>query len=85
MAKEKRERHTYYSIQGSAECEKCGRTWEGRNAQAVSVRHFEVTGHTVHVTVHLSYTYRATPRDEEVIQAEREEAAPKSEAPVEGG
>jgi hypothetical protein len=60
----KRERYTYYRVDASAECADCSKRWESRNAQAVGARHFEATGHTVHVEVNVSYTYRATPREE---------------------
>ena len=61
----KRERYTYYRVDATAECADCGKRWESRNAQAVGARHFEATGHTVHVDVNVGYTYRATPREEQ--------------------
>lgn len=73
----KRKRYTYYRVDAQAECEGCGKKWEGRNAQAVAARHFECTGHTVHSEVNVSYTYRAEPREEP--------KAPEAQPAVAGG
>ena len=43
-----------------AECEKCGKVWETKNAQAVAARHAPKCGGNVLVSVHMMYTVKPT-------------------------
>lgn len=43
--------HTSRLISARAECERCGKTWNGANAQALAAQHYDKTHHVIWVDV----------------------------------